>query len=304
MSTSTRIWLNVPFDEKDAAKDAGARWDAQHKCWYAPDGLTSELAPWSETSSTNQATGGSVQLVGEDRHYSAFAAALYVDLVPRSCWCTNVRSNLTASAWQRLSRHVRTRVDHTCEACGETPPPRKLHAHERFSFDEQRNVQRLERLMALCAACHDATHIGHANVHGRSAAAIDQLMRVNEWTRPQLDAHITDAYAVWERRSVMTWTLDLSILTAFAAPPEPLQVVSARSLPDDVHEHVRERLPALRAALPHRACLIMLEIHPDDAGAIVDKQQPCYTDEDGSELPILVTRGCPAGQLQVVIDLT
>jgi hypothetical protein len=33
-----RIDLNVPFHEKDAAKRLGARWDADRKTWFAPDG--------------------------------------------------------------------------------------------------------------------------------------------------------------------------------------------------------------------------------------------------------------------------
>ena len=31
-----RIWLNVPYAEKDQAKKAGCRWDPQVRRWYAP----------------------------------------------------------------------------------------------------------------------------------------------------------------------------------------------------------------------------------------------------------------------------
>ncbi|GAB3129304.1 zincin-like metallopeptidase domain-containing protein [Novispirillum itersonii] len=42
-----RIWLAVPFKEKDMAKKAGARWDAKAKAWYAPPGINPEgLAQW------------------------------------------------------------------------------------------------------------------------------------------------------------------------------------------------------------------------------------------------------------------
>lgn len=37
-----KTYLNVPFEEKDVAKGLGARWDAQRKQWYAPEG--SDLA--------------------------------------------------------------------------------------------------------------------------------------------------------------------------------------------------------------------------------------------------------------------
>ena len=31
------LYLNVPYIEKDEAKNLGARWDPQRKKWYAPD---------------------------------------------------------------------------------------------------------------------------------------------------------------------------------------------------------------------------------------------------------------------------
>ncbi|HAI29883.1 MAG TPA: hypothetical protein DCM48_10105, partial [Thalassospira sp.] len=45
-----RIYLNVPFSEKDEAKALGAKWDRRAKAWYARDNM--ELAPfkrWQET---------------------------------------------------------------------------------------------------------------------------------------------------------------------------------------------------------------------------------------------------------------
>lgn len=33
-----RIYLNVPYREKDAASDLGAKWDRREKSWYVPEG--------------------------------------------------------------------------------------------------------------------------------------------------------------------------------------------------------------------------------------------------------------------------
>jgi hypothetical protein len=33
------LYLNVPFSEKDKAKNLGAKWDAKKKKWYVPNGL-------------------------------------------------------------------------------------------------------------------------------------------------------------------------------------------------------------------------------------------------------------------------
>lgn len=41
--TESRLWLEVPFSEKEAAKAAGARWDASRRSWYAPRPNMSQL---------------------------------------------------------------------------------------------------------------------------------------------------------------------------------------------------------------------------------------------------------------------
>jgi hypothetical protein len=38
-----RVFLNVPFAEKDAAKGHGAKWDATQKKWYVPVGVDVNL---------------------------------------------------------------------------------------------------------------------------------------------------------------------------------------------------------------------------------------------------------------------
>lgn len=40
--------LNVPFAEKDEAKQLGARWDAKRRTWYVPAGV--DAAPFSRWS--------------------------------------------------------------------------------------------------------------------------------------------------------------------------------------------------------------------------------------------------------------
>ena len=42
-----KIWLNVPYKEKNAAKGCGAKWDSREKRWYAPVGADlNGLAAW------------------------------------------------------------------------------------------------------------------------------------------------------------------------------------------------------------------------------------------------------------------
>lgn len=35
MASNPRDYLDVPYAERQAARDAGARWDAEAKAWYA-----------------------------------------------------------------------------------------------------------------------------------------------------------------------------------------------------------------------------------------------------------------------------
>ena len=53
MIAATNINLKVPFNEKDQAKSLGARWNAEAKLWYVPQGM--DAAPFEKwvTSSPN-----------------------------------------------------------------------------------------------------------------------------------------------------------------------------------------------------------------------------------------------------------
>ncbi len=55
MIATTNINLKVPFNEKDQAKSLGARWNAEAKQWYVPQGV--DAAPFEKwmTAAANAA---------------------------------------------------------------------------------------------------------------------------------------------------------------------------------------------------------------------------------------------------------
>ena len=55
MIAATNINLKVPFNEKDQAKSLGARWNAEAKLWYVPQGV--DVVPFEKwlTSAPNLA---------------------------------------------------------------------------------------------------------------------------------------------------------------------------------------------------------------------------------------------------------
>ncbi|AHH93567.1 DUF5710 domain-containing protein [Kutzneria viridogrisea] len=202
-----RAWLDVPYQEKDAAKALGARWDAAAKRWYAPRPGIAGLARWEALPEVPDL------LPGEDR---TFGSGLFVDLVPRSCWFTNVRSCVDQRDWERLRRMVVQRAQSRCEACGraeDRPSRRWLEVHERWAYDEHARVQSLRRLICLCTDCHRSTHFGLAQVMGLADQAFTHLMAVARMSQSQADEHVRQAFRLWEQRSRTAWTLNLDMLT-------------------------------------------------------------------------------------------
>lgn len=200
-------WLDVPYEDKDAAKAAGARWNPQHRRWYAPRSEMAALQQWQARPDLP------TLLPGEDR---TFGSGLFVDPVPESGWFTNVRSCTDARDWDRLRRMIYDRADNACEACGRTRDPAQalwLDAHERWAYDTAAGVQRLTRLVSLCSPCHLATHFGFAQVTGREDEAMLQLMYVNDWDWATARDHVDASARLWADRSRLDWDLDLSMLT-------------------------------------------------------------------------------------------
>lgn len=213
-----RTWLDVSFHEKDEAKAAGARWDPSARRWYAPAGRETALDRWKAGPDVPDL------LPGEDR---SLGQGLFVDLVPSSCWFTNVRSCVSPKDWERLRRMITNRAGQRCEACGAAPDHAQgiwLEAHERWVYDDTQLVQRLGRLICLCTRCHTVTHFGYAQVRGLGPQALRHLMHVTGMTETQAREHIDHAFDVWSARSQRTYELDLSILTdagiTLAPPPE------------------------------------------------------------------------------------
>lgn len=218
-----RAWLDVPFSEKDQAKALGARWDPVAKRWYDPRPPTTGLDRWAARPPIPDL------LPGEDR---AFGSGLFVDMVPRTCWFTNVRTCVSQQDWERLRRMITGRADRRCEICGAVEDRKKqlwLEAHERWAYDEASGVQTLRRLICLCSACHLSTHFGYANVTGRTTEALTHLHQVTGMSAAQADRHIADAGRIWTQRSQRRWTLDLSMLTDAGITLARPQARSARA---------------------------------------------------------------------------
>ena len=130
---------------------------------------------------------------------------LFVDLIPQTSWGANVRNAVSRRMWQRIRKHCVERANGVCELCDAKPA--SLDVHERWNYDG--DSQRLRRLVALCKMCHLVTHIGFADTQGMGDDARRHLMRVRAWTRTEVEDHIAEAFALWEKRNGVVWRVQI-----------------------------------------------------------------------------------------------
>lgn len=228
---ATHVWLDVPFAEKDEAKSLGARWDPHETRWFAPHPGMTQLSRWEALPEVPDL------LPGEDRN---FGSGLFIDLVPSSCWFTNVRSCVGQQDWERLRRMITRRAEQACEACGrgiDRDLGRWLEAHERWSYDDDARTQTLRRLICLCTDCHTATHFGYAQVRGVDEQAFTHLRAITGMSERDAGEHVDAAFELWQQRSRVTWTLDLSMLTDVGVTIKPPPDADER--PGIAEEHLR-----------------------------------------------------------------
>ncbi|MDQ2709361.1 MAG: DUF5710 domain-containing protein [Actinomycetota bacterium] len=224
-----RTYLDVPYADKDTAKAAGARWDPTAKRWYDPHPIQAgqprhELGRWMARAAVSDL------LPGEDR---TFGSGLFVDMVPSSCWFTNVRGGVSQQDWERLRRMITRRAGQRCEICDrpeDRDTRRRLEAHERWAYDDATGVQALRRLICLCSDCHLSTHLGYANVTGQADQALAHLATITGMTDTEISRHVQAAGDLWVARSRRNWTLDLTMLTAAGVTLAQPESAAARAV--------------------------------------------------------------------------
>jgi hypothetical protein len=139
---------------------------------------------------------------------------LSVELVPKSCWYDNVRANVSDEDWKALKTRSARRANWRCQICGGQGPKWPVECHEIWSYDDTELIQRLDGLMSLCPSCHEVKHIGLAQLRGRELEATAHLAIVNGWSYEAAESYVAQAFDVWEKRSQMAWSLDVSWLNS------------------------------------------------------------------------------------------
>lgn len=138
---------------------------------------------------------------------------LNFELVPDSCWYSNLRSALPKEAWDAIRKKAYARAGGKCMICG--APTSRLEAHEQWEYDDERGVQRLKNIVAVCRPCHEVIHIGRTQLMGREREACEHFMKVNGCSYADYRKALGEANAVHRERSKREWTVDVSLLPQF-----------------------------------------------------------------------------------------
>ena len=141
-------------------------------------------------------------------------AKLDFELVPDGCWYSNLRSLLSKKQWDFLKADAKERAGGRCAICGAKTS--RLEAHERWIYDEQNCVQKLEDIIAVCKDCHSVIHIGRTQLKGDEERAEKHYMKVNECSYADYRKALGIANEIHKRRNLVSeWKLDLSFLEKY-----------------------------------------------------------------------------------------
>lgn len=160
------------------------------------------------------------------------APRLTVELVPKTCHYSNLRSELPRTDWDRLRRLCYHQAGYRCEVCGGRGDRHPLECHEVWEYDDVRMVQALAGVVALCPACHEVKHLLRATKAGRQEQALAHLAEVNGWTPAQTRRYFGGECVTWARRSRVEWTLNLNKLRDYGIQPPPVPAVRKTRQPN------------------------------------------------------------------------
>lgn len=134
---------------------------------------------------------------------------IHIELVPKTCWFSNVRSQVATSDWDWLRKQAYKAANHKCEVCGAKG---RLEAHEIWHYDDQKLIQKLHSITAVCKPCHELYHLGFASINGKLPQALKRLSKVNSWPMETTKEYVDIVFEIWMARSRKNWTLDLQFL--------------------------------------------------------------------------------------------
>lgn len=141
---------------------------------------------------------------------------LTCELVPKTCFYSNVRSVLPSSVWDKLRKESYAKANFKCEICKgsglDQGYKHALECHEIWDYTTD-GTQMLKGLISLCPRCHQAKHIGRAIAMGYKGKIFKHIATVNKWDLNLVEAYVGACFQEHKERSKIKWKLNIGILT-------------------------------------------------------------------------------------------
>lgn len=137
---------------------------------------------------------------------------LKIELIPTSCWWSNVRSNVTKSQWDLIRKNTYKNTDYKCEICGGQGTKHPVECHEVWNYDEENQLQTLKGFVSLCPLCHEVKHFGLANKLGNGQRALERFTTINNLNSKEAHLFLRKFFMIHRKRSMIEWNFDISII--------------------------------------------------------------------------------------------
>lgn len=189
----TKLPLCVPYwDEREVLR-AGAAYDKDFGFYIPDSAFLDDFIQWLP------------------RRFNPVARRPFLmpDMLPSTTWQDNVRTRVSEELWNRMRKHSYAAAGHRCVICGDRGQP-YLECHELWAFDDEKKIQRLRKLMALCPKCHKAHHLGFARTSGMLPDVLSHITHINSWTLVELEQALDETHRKWKERSAYQWTVDIN----------------------------------------------------------------------------------------------
>lgn len=140
---------------------------------------------------------------------------LNFELVPDSCWYSNLRSILSKAQWDYIKKDARERANGRCMICGKKS--NRLETHEQWEYDEENCVQKLSDIKAICPDCHRVIHFGFTTLKFDNVERCENhFIKVNNCTYAEFKEQLNKANLDHQRRNqIDEWKLDLQYLSRY-----------------------------------------------------------------------------------------
>lgn len=144
---------------------------------------------------------------------------LTIELVPSTCWYSNVRSNVSKAEWDIIRKESYSNANNCCEICKSTGKQQgynhNVECHEIWEYDDINLIQKLTGLISLCPLCHKTKHIGLAELNGEYKLVLKHFCNINNVSIIEAEKYIKECFKLWNKRSQYDWKLDISYLDKY-----------------------------------------------------------------------------------------